>query len=68
MTPEMVSTYWPILVSGGMALVWFVRLESKVLYVEKEQESSKKEMISLQNTLNTLLLSVGRVEGKLDNK
>lgn len=35
--------FWPIIVFLGGSLVWFVRLESKVLYLEKDHEHHKDE-------------------------
>jgi hypothetical protein len=59
-----------------LAIIWFVRLEAKVMYLEKDHFSHKEhcgnsdktiwvEIKTLQGTLNDIALSLGRIEGKL---
>lgn len=56
-------------------IAWFIRLESKVLYLEKDQENHKKDggaqikslsdkLDSFQITLNQVLQGVARLEGQ----
>lgn len=80
---ELLTAFWPILATIGslafIGIVWFIRLEAKVLYLERNLERSElvakeKERVmwekidALQNSLNQLLQGIGRVEGKLDAK
>lgn len=82
-TYELITALWPILATviglAFVALVWFIRLEAKVLYLERdldkaETAAKEKERVmwekidALQNSLNQLLQGIGRVEGKLDAK
>lgn len=60
-------------------VAWFIRLESKVQYLEKDynrhqddQEEKHKAMWAkvdnVQLALNTVLQAIGRIEGKLESK
>lgn len=58
---------------GGLlmfTLVWCIRLEAKVLYLEKNAEENKlsiwQKLESLQSTLMELSQGVARIEGKLE--
>ena len=55
---------------------WFIRLESKVMYLEKDHEESKingnekiesmwKKMDAVQATLNQVLQGIARLEGQM---
>ena len=60
-------------------VAWFIRLESKVNYIEKdyqrhiEAQSQKDAVIwtkmdDMQKSINSLLQIVGRIEGKLESQ
>lgn len=60
-------------------VAWFIRLESKVQYLEKdynrhqEDQEEKHKTIwvkvdTVQTAINSLLMAIGRVEGKLELK
>lgn len=78
---EMFSKLWPIITGAGTAIfiliVWCVRLEAKVLYLEKDHEDQKihasekhdtiwTKMDGMQGTLNSALQGIGKLEGKID--
>lgn len=39
---EIVIKFWPILVAMVVVIIWNIRLESKVLYLEKDHEREVK--------------------------
>jgi sensor domain CHASE-containing protein len=48
-------------------VAWFIRLESKVQYLQKDHEENKQviyaKLDTMQVTLNQLLQAIGRLEG-----
>lgn len=76
--PKFVTDIWPILLSILFVVIWCIRLESKVLYLEKDHEKTRAENIekdkliwakqdALQTTLNQILQAIGELKGKLNN-
>lgn len=64
--------FWPVLIFLGATVVWFVRLESKVLYLEKDHENHKQDfkilwtkIDNLQTNINEVREAVARIEEKL---
>lgn len=53
-------------------VAWFIRLESKVTYLEKDYGDNKVKQGSMnetiQATLNQVLISLGELKGKIDHK
>jgi hypothetical protein len=75
MNTTTIGEIWPVLVSTILVIVWLIRLESKVLYLEKDNisRSEKDKMIwekfnELQTTLTGILQSLARLEGRLESK
>lgn len=75
---QIISDLWPIVLAFLLGLIWLVRLEAKFLnlksnydnYVVAEKDKDKvmwDKFESIQTSLNTLLQSVARLEGKMDN-
>lgn len=75
---QIISDLWPIVLAFLLGLIWLVRLEAKFLnlksnydnYVVTEKDKDKvmwDKFESIQTSLNTLLQSVARLEGKMDN-
>jgi hypothetical protein len=69
----MVQIPWEIIITLALGLVWLVRLEAKVLYLEKDrkldlerQESLWNKLDSMQVTLTTILTSLAKLEGKME--
>lgn len=73
---EIIYRLWPLVVFFGAAFVWLIRLESKILYLEKDfaknQDAFKeniREINSKFNAMNLQLveikLSLARIEEKL---
>jgi hypothetical protein len=59
-------------------VAWFIRLESKVMYLEKDLETEKKhntdrnevmwsKMDAVQGSLHTVLQGIGKIEGRLES-
>lgn len=76
MTTTTLSEIWPVLLSIFGAIVWLIRLESKVNYLEKDYERYKEaaaekdkvmwaKLDSLQATMNTVLQTLGEIKGKI---
>lgn len=76
--PEL-KDYMPLILSGIACIVWFVRIESKVLYLEKEKDAQQKtdkekdtllwaKLDGIQLTMNALAISVAKLETRADNK
>lgn len=76
---KMLSDNW-FPVAGLIGLIaWFVRLESKILYLEKDHENQKHsnnkkdsamwdKMNSIQSTMNDIQQSLARIEGRMEHK
>jgi hypothetical protein len=71
------SEMWPILLSIVFLIAWAIRLEAKVMYLEKAHEAevqNKNEADKLiwekfdhmQATMTAILQSLARLEGKLE--
>ena len=69
---------WPIFLSLMFLIIWSIRLEAKVMYLEKDHEAhkvivSEKDKLlwakwdDLQKTLNLVLQAIGELKGKIDN-
>lgn len=76
MTTTTLSEIWPVLLSTLGAIVWLIRLESKVNYLEKDYEAYKvaaaekdkvmwSKLDSLQSTMNQVLQTLGEIKGKI---
>lgn len=74
---ENLSSLWPVVLSLVFVLVWLVRLESKVLYLEKAHDDEVKNKQALddqiwakldevQKSLSKITESLARLEGRLD--
>lgn len=70
-----ISDVWPLILSAVFVIIWLIRLEAKVLYLEKQNEHrlENDKMIwekfeALQSTLTTILQSLARLEGKLEGR
>lgn len=74
-----VQAYWPVLISTMVFIFWCARLESKVLYLEKDREEGRQattqretvlwsKLDNLQSTVTELVKTVAKLEGKLENK
>ena len=63
---------WPVLVAMVVLIVWIVRLEAKVKYLDRDNEDRKvkdatvrSKIDSLSECITEILESVGRIEGRL---
>lgn len=70
-----ITDIWPIVVSAVFCLIWFVRLEAKVLSLHENHKEHKESMTTmwvkidaLQTTMNAVLQATARLEGKMDSK
>lgn len=68
---------WPLIVSLVLVVAWLIRLESKVLYMEKDSlktaaENSKREegmwkkFDEVNNKLTEALKTLSKIEGRLE--
>ena len=69
---DILDKLWPVFVALLGQFAWIIRLEAKVLYLEKDQANHKEINDKLWNKLNELhatqnstLLAVARLEVKL---
>lgn len=74
---DKIGTAWPVFITCVFVIGWFVRLESKVLYIEKDQERERRErnerdrevskkLDQLGIQLREVLQTVSHIEGKLE--
>jgi hypothetical protein len=70
-----ISEIWPLVLSAVFVIIWLIRLEAKVLYLEKQNEHrlENDKMIwdkfeAVQSTLTNILQSLARLEGKLEGR
>lgn len=56
---------WYIAGAIFSTIVWFVRLEAKVKYMEEDQKSHKDRTDLLTQQLNTIATSLAKIEGFL---
>lgn len=70
---------WPVFLGALIAFAWLIRLEAKVLYLEKDQTKSEEilkvkdatmwaKFGTIETNMNLILQSLGRLEGKLSNR
>lgn len=64
---EAIIGFWPILLSGFFSIVWFVRLEAKVLYLEKSKDKDSEKLDAMQIKLDHIAESLARLEGKFES-
>lgn len=59
-----------VAIAGGFifSIIWLVRLESKVLYLEKSTDAHWKKLDEFNDKLDSISQSLARMEGKLENK
>ena len=62
------SYAWPLVASIGFSLIWLIRLEAKVLYLEKDREDHWQKIDAMQDKLQEIAQSLARLEGKLENR
>lgn len=55
---------WQVLLGGVFFMVWLIRLEAKVLYLEKDWQKLDAMQVKLQEIAEAL----ARLEGKLEHK
>ncbi len=46
---EALTQYWPILITAVASVVWLVRLEGKLIYIEKMVEMQQEEIDKLND-------------------
>lgn len=72
-----ISNLWPVILSLVFVLVWLVRIEAKVMYLEKAHDDEVKNKQALddqiwakldevQKSLSKITESLARLEGRLD--
>lgn len=73
---QLVDVIWSIVGGGAVALIWLIRLESKVLYLEKDhlklvENSQKTDLLfqtrieKLGQDLNEIRICLARIESRI---
>jgi chromosome segregation ATPase len=65
---KFIAELWPVFFSVLMCIVWLIRLEAKVVYLERESEEHWHKMDEVQKKLDSIAESLARLEGKLESK
>ena len=67
---ELLLKLWPVFLLLLAGFAWLIRLEAKVMYLEKDHDENKKSMWEKIKTIELMLLkiseSLARIEGKID--
>lgn len=67
---ELLLKLWPVFLLLLTGFAWLIRLEAKVMYLEKDHDENKKSMWEKIKTIELMLLkiseSLARIEGKID--
>ena len=75
---EMLLHFWPLIIACLISFAWLIRLEAKVLYMEKELRDERLSLTAnfsklwdkfddLQIMQGRANVSLARIEGRLDN-
>lgn len=59
---------WPMIVGGLMGFAWFIRLEAKVLYMDKDLKRGEKIHTQLTDDMHEVKLCLTRIEEHLKVK
>lgn len=65
---KFIAELWPIFLSVLFCVIWLIRLEAKVLYLEKDNDEHWKKLDDVQMKLDSIAESLARLEGKLSNE
>ena len=80
---DLIEKLWPMIAGIFAQFAWIIRLEAKVMYLEKEFKSHKQEtnekhekhyealwakLNTMEANITALLSAVSKLEGKLENK
>ena len=70
---QIAANLWPIVAAFICVFAWAIRLEAKVLYLEKHNENTEEKDKAIwakfdvmQSTLTAVLQSLSRLEGRLE--
>lgn len=75
---QLISDLWPIFTGFIISIIWFIRLEAKVLFLKENHKDhvdavTRKDAAlwakvdSLQTSITNVLQGVARLEGKMDS-
>ena len=73
---EEILKHWHIILAASLSLIWFVRLEAKVLYLGKDHEKLEKAVSEkdkllwekidcMRSDMTQILQAIARLEGRL---
>lgn len=68
MNVETINSLWPLGAAVVGMTAWFVRLEAKVMYLEKDKKIMWNKLDDIQDSLTKILQALAKLEGKLENK
>lgn len=63
-----IAEMWPVVLSIIVFFIWLIRLEAKVLYLERDRNEHWNKIDAMQNKLQEIAESLARLEGKLETK
>lgn len=64
----MIYEAWPVILSAMFFMIWLIRLESKVLYLERDRNEHWNKIDAMQTKLQEIAEALARLEGKLETK
>lgn len=66
MATALLVDLWPVILSFSFSIIWLIRLEAKVLYLEKDREEHWSKLDAMQDKLQEIAEALARMEGKLE--
>jgi hypothetical protein len=63
---QAINNFWPVLLSLLGVVVWLIRLESKVLFLEEDKKDKWEKIDKIQEKLERISESLSRLEGKIE--
>ena len=63
---EVLLQYWPIFITSGGALIWFIRLEGKVDHNHELMNRNRESVVSVSGDTKGVLDRIARIETKID--
>lgn len=63
---KFISDNWFPIAGALMTMVWLVRLEAKILYLEKDHDLVARKIDAVQDVLNSVQQALARIEGRLE--
>lgn len=65
---RLIAELWPVFAGILFCVIWLIRLEAKVLYLEQDKDDHWKTLEEMQRKMDLIASSLARIEGKLSNE